>query len=80
MKTPKIILEQIDKAVNPDRDLGKVRLSKPIVLSYREQEDKENPNLVDVGWKKRYYSYDRGQFYPLDIHSFTGFFGKIYIV
>ena len=79
MKTPKIILEQIDKAVNPDRDLGKVRLSKPIVLSYREQEDKENPNLVDVGWKKRYYSYDRGQFYPLDIHSFTGFFGKIYI-
>lgn len=78
MKTPHIILEQIDKAVNPNRNLGVVKTNKPIVLNYRDKEDVVSNDNINVTWKKRYYSYNRGDYFLLDFYSFTSFFGKIY--
>ncbi len=78
MKAPKIVLDQIDKSVNPDRDLGKVKLNKPIILNYSDKEVVSQEGGVNVTWKKRYYSFDRGLFFPLDVYKFTNYFGKIY--
>jgi len=78
MRMPKIILEQIDKSNNPNRNLGSVKLDKPIQLSYRDSEDVSSEELATLIWKKRYYSFDRGDFFQLDIYKFVNYFGKIY--
>jgi len=78
MKLPKVIVDQIDRSVNPNRKLGTLKLDKPVVIGYKTDEVVENPTITTVTWKKRYYSYDRGQFYVLSMADFFNFYGKIY--
>lgn len=80
MNAPRVVLEQIDKAANQNRKLGTVQLGKPITLSYVDREDAnvESGVSIDVNWKKRYYLFDRGDYFPLDIQQFINYFGRIY--
>jgi hypothetical protein len=82
MKTqiPQIILNQIDRAANKNRQLGRVKLGNSVNLNFADKEDAAATTQVeiDVDWKKRYYLYDRGNFFPLDIYQFNNYFGKIY--
>ena len=78
MRMPKTILEQIDKSNNPNRNLGSIKLDKPIQLSYRDSEDVSSDEQTNLIWKKRYYSFDRGDFFQLDIYKFINYFGKIF--
>jgi len=76
-KTVKTILDRID-AINPKRDLGITQLSKPIVFSYRDVVDVNDENIVNISWKKRYYNYNRGDYFALDPYSFNAYTSKIY--
>jgi hypothetical protein len=76
-KTYKAILNQIDEAVNPNRKLGTVKTNKPITLSYRDVSDVNNQNVINLSWNKRYYSYDRGKYFPLDKYSFNAYSSQI---
>lgn len=79
MQTPKIILDQIDKAANSNRKLGVIKNTAPITVSYKDSEDEVRSDVqLDIGWKKRYYSFDRGAYFPLDVYKFVYYSGKIY--
>ncbi len=77
-KFTKEILSQIDRATNPDRKLGKIKVGAPKVLRFTEQEEIDNPQGVSFKLKKRYYSFDRGSIYALDKVAFSSFAGKIF--
>ena len=77
-KFTKEILAQIDRATNPDRNLGKVKIGAPKVLRFTEQEEIDNPQGVSFVFRKRYYNFDRGSKYSLNKVDFSSFAGKIF--
>jgi hypothetical protein len=73
----KEILTQIEKAVNPERNLGVVAVRSPKVLRYRPKAVIDNPQGLSISWQKRSYLYNRGKTADLDNKIFFNWTGNV---
>jgi hypothetical protein len=71
----KEILTQIEKASNPERNLGNVAIRSPKVLRYKPKAVIDNPQGISIAWQKRSYGFNRGTTADLDNMIFFNWTG-----
>jgi hypothetical protein len=74
----KAILEQIEKAINPERNLGTVAVRSPKVLRYQPISVIDNPQGLSLSWQKKYYHFNRGAVADLDNKTVFNWTGKLF--